>query len=106
MFWPYNQNMSDKIYTQYDMDKALENAESLAEEAMVEARAEAYEEGLSDGGAEFQKPRDQAAQNGVSPLRDGNLTDCALFILAKRGNRKPCLGEVVAVEAKLQEAGL
>ena len=94
--------MSDKIYTQYDLDKALELAEASAEEA----RAEAYEEGLAAGRSEHTTSNVGDAQNGIMPLRGENLTDCALFILAKLGNRKPCLGEVVAVEAKLQEAGL
>ena len=94
--------MSDKIYTQYDLDKALELAEASAEEAC----AEAYEEGLAAGRGEFGQSSEAGTQNASMPLRGENLTDCALFILAKRGNRKPCLGEVVAVEAKLQEAGL
>ena len=94
--------MSDKIYTQYDLDKALELAEASAEEAC----AEAYEEGLAAGRSEHTTSNVGDAQNGIMPLRGENLTDCALFILAKMGNRKPCLGEVVAVEAKLQEAGL
>lgn len=94
--------MSDKIYTQYDLDKALELAEASAEEAC----AEAYEEGLAAGRSEASSTNAAGVQNGIMPLRGENLTDCALFILAKRGNRKPCLGEVVAVEAKLQEAGL
>ena len=94
--------MSDKIYTQYDLDKALELAEASAEEAC----AEAYEEGLATGRSEHTTSNVGDAQNGIMPLRGENLTDCALFILAKMGNRKPCLGEVVAVEAKLQEAGL
>ena len=94
--------MSDKIYTQYDLDKALELAESSAEGAC----AEAYEEGLAAGRSEHTTSNVGDAQNGIMPLRGENLTDCALFILAKLGNRKPCLGEVVAVEAKLQEAGL
>ena len=88
------------------MDKALENAESLAEAITDRATSDAYAEGLNDARAEFNENCDQAAQNGVAPLRDGNLTDCALFILAKRDNTAPCLGEIVAVEAKLQEAGL
>ena len=88
------------------MDKALENAESLAEAITDRATSDAYAEGLNDARAEFNENCDQAAQNAISPLREGNLTDCALFILAKRGVLKPCLGEIIAVEAKLQEAGL
>lgn len=102
MFWPYNTCMSDKIYTKYDMDKALEAAELAAGEACTEA----YEEGPAAGRSEHTTSNVGDAQNGIMPLRGENLTDCALFILAKLGNRKPCMGEVVAVEAKLQEAGL
>lgn len=94
--------MSDKIYTQYDLDKAME----LADAASDEACAEAYEEGLAAGRGEMFSSNEAGAQNGVMPLRGENLTDCALFILAKLGNKKPSLGELVAIEAKLQEAGI
>ena len=90
--------MSDKIYTQYDLDKAVEEAHS--------APADAYENGLEDGRRELSISNEAGTQNGIMPLRGENLTDCALFILAKRGNKNPCMGEIVAVEAKLQEAGL
>lgn len=99
--------MSDKIYTQYDLDKALENAASLAEASAEEACSEAYEEGWHAGRGEFSTSSSEAgAQNAIVPLRGENLTDCAIFILAKRGNFKPNLGEIAEVEAKLQEAGL
>ena len=94
--------MNEKIYTQYEMDEALER-ESVAND---EACEEAYEEGLAAGRSEAYACNEAGTQNGIMPLRGENLTDCALFILAKKGNRNPSLGEVVTVEGKLQEAGI
>ena len=102
--------MSDKIYTQYDLDKAVEEAYAegadSARDGIAEECEEAYENGLEDARKELLISNEAGTQNGIMPLRGENLTDCALFILAKRGNKNPCMGEIVAVEAKLQEAGL
>lgn len=94
--------MNEKIYTQYEMDEALERESEVCDEACEEA----YESGLAAGRNEAYACNEAGTQNGVMPLRGENLTDCALFILAKKGNRNPSLGEVVTVEGKLQEAGI